>query len=100
MYDSTDAAVLVQRAALQLRRKLYDKAVSDATLAIAADNGLLEAWQIIAQAEFSRGCYNACINACKSAPGDSEELKRLLEQVTTIQKAHTVRWSLALLSNS
>ena len=90
VYDGADAAVLVQRAQVQLSRKLYDKAVADATLALKADAGLLDAWKIVAQAEFSRGCYNACVEACESAP-DSVELKELLTEVQTIQKAHVVR---------
>ena len=97
VYDGADAAVLVQRAQVQLSRKLYDKAVADATLALKADAGLLDAWKIVAQAEFSRGCYNACIEACESAP-DSVELKELLTEVQTIQKAQTVWQQLFLRS--
>jgi hypothetical protein len=90
VYDGADVSILVERAQLQLRRKLYDKAVADVTLALTADAGLLEAWKIVAQAEYSRGCYNACAEACESAP-DSAGLKELLAEVQTMMKARTVR---------
>ena len=82
--------MLIQRAQVQLRRKQYDKAISDATLALAAEAGSIEAWKIVAQAEFSRGHYNACIAACENAP-DSIELNDLLVKVQTLQKTQTVR---------
>ena len=49
VYDSADAAVLVQRAELQLQRRVYDKAVADGTLALASDEGMLEAWKVVAE---------------------------------------------------
>eukprot|EP01043_Picozoa_sp_COSAG02_P068739 COSAG02_NODE_11522_length_1707_cov_1.296020_2_plen_130_part_00 len=98
VYDNADVAVLVQRAQVQLRRKLYDKAVADATVALKVDAGLRDAWKIIAQAEFSRGCYNACVEACESAP-DSAQLKELLSKVQTIQNNQTVRQQFMLSSS-
>ena len=97
VYDGADVAVLVQRAQVQLSRKLYDKAVADATVALKADAGLLDAWKILAQAEFSRGCYNACVEACESSP-DSAHLKDLLTKVQAIQTAQTVRQQFVLSS--
>ena len=68
VYDGADAAVLTRRAELQLGRNAYDAAVADAELALASERGLAAAWAVLAEAEFTRGCYGACARACHAAP--------------------------------
>ena len=68
IYDGADAGVLTRRAQLQLKQKIYDAAVADAELALTSDRGLSAAWAVLAEAEFTRGCYGACAKACNEAP--------------------------------
>eukprot|EP01052_Picozoa_sp_SAG31_P013455 SAG31_NODE_809_length_11922_cov_15.915504_3_plen_485_part_00 len=88
VYNGMDAQVLTRRAELHLKQKIYDAAVADAERALSSDRGLSAAWAVLAEAEFTRGCYGACAQACNEAPDRcvaEAGLKGWLEQVEAKQ---------------